>query len=115
MREQTPPRVREWMSRPPEWLEIRAATTRPLEGLRRDAGEGEAIGLALALGAQGILLDDRKARRLAQREGLLVVGTLGVLDAAASRGLIDLPRTVEELQATNFRVDERLVQSLLGR
>jgi predicted nucleic acid-binding protein len=72
--------------------------------------------LAVALGLQGILLDDRKARTLARREGLLVVGTLGVLEAAAERALIALGLEVEKLvRETNYRVDEKLIHALLAR
>ncbi len=55
-------------------------------------GESEAISLALEIGAQWIILDDRPARRLAQSLGLPVIGTLGVLLAAKRRGLLEALR-----------------------
>jgi uncharacterized protein len=39
-------------------------------------GESEAIGLALEIGAQWVILDERPARRLTQALGLPAIGTL---------------------------------------
>ena len=42
-------------------------------------GESEAIALALELEDVTILLDDKKARRLAEQFGLPITGTVGML------------------------------------
>lgn len=55
-------------------------------------GESEAISLALEIGTQWIILDDRPARRLAQSLGLPVIGTLGVLLASKRRGRLEALR-----------------------
>lgn len=55
------------------------------------AGEREAIRLAEVTETAVVLLDGKKARRIARDRGLVVSGTLGVLDFAARRGLLDLP------------------------
>jgi uncharacterized protein len=116
LHEETPSPVREWMTQPPQWLEIYAAPLPGVSGMLRDVGEAQAIALALELGAPGILLDDRKARATARRAGLLVVGTLGVLEAGAEKGLVDLRSALEKLvQDTNFRVDPKLVRTVLER
>jgi predicted nucleic acid-binding protein len=44
-----------------------------------DQGEAEAIALAIELGSLPVILDDKKARRVAQQIGLRVMGTIGVL------------------------------------
>jgi hypothetical protein len=59
---------------------------------RLGAGEREAITLAEELHADGLILDDHAARRIAFLRKLPVVGTLGVLAEAAERGLVDFPR-----------------------
>lgn len=46
-----------------------------MEGL--DAGEREAISLALAMKADLLIVDERKARQVAEAFGLDVIGTLG--------------------------------------
>lgn len=52
------------------------------------AGERGAILLAKTLPADLILLDEWKARRVASEAGLCMVGSLGILEAAARSGLV---------------------------
>jgi predicted nucleic acid-binding protein len=49
------------------------------------------------------------------RCGLAVIGTLGVLEEAAVRGLLELPEALEQLQRTNARIDSALIQAALQR
>ncbi len=60
-------------------------------------------------------MDDRKSVYAAQRKGLRVTGTLGVLDLAAQRGVADFAQAVEQLRQTNFRVSQTLLDALLER
>lgn len=55
-----------------------------------DAGESEAIALALALelGADFLLMDEKLGRAAAQRAGLTTIGILGVASAAKRKGLL---------------------------
>jgi predicted nucleic acid-binding protein len=46
--------------------------------------------------------------------GLAVVGTIGILDMAASRRLIDNAAIVARLQATNFRHPPGLLNQLVS-
>jgi hypothetical protein len=64
--------------------------TGPKERLQAelDPGESAAIALALEIGADLILADERKGRKKAQAMGLSVVGLLGVLSEAKREGLI---------------------------
>lgn len=59
--------------------------------------------------------DDAKGRIAAERLNLRVFGTLGILDAAALRGFVDLPAALEKLKHTNFRAKPGLLESLLKR
>ena len=70
-----------------------AALVRALE-LELDAGEAQAIALAVELSAGLILLDERLGRHAATRLGLTVAGTLGVLIAAKDRRLLAAVRPV---------------------
>jgi predicted nucleic acid-binding protein len=53
-----------------------------------DAGESEALALALALQPEGLLLDDSDAVQRAVRLGLNVIRTAGVYRLAKQKGLI---------------------------
>ena len=59
-----------------------------------DAGESEAITLAVELGADFLLLDEKLGRAAAQRAGLTVIGILGVASAAKRKGLLESVATV---------------------
>jgi predicted nucleic acid-binding protein len=110
----TPAVVREWATSLPLWIETRTASFID-PGIRLGKGEVEAICLAGELHADQLLVDDRKARTIALARGLKVAGTLNILDAAARREMIDLPRAITELLQTNFRAPADLVRLLLER
>lgn len=55
---------------------------------RLGPGEAAAISLAKQLSTRFMLLDERKARRIAASHGLAVVGTLAVLVRAKDQGLL---------------------------
>lgn len=85
-------------------------------------GEKEAISLAIQMHPPpyAVLLDVRKARKVAksdinikQRYNIEVVGTLGVLNLASQRGLVDdLPAKLDILQKGNMRIDPKEVTKL---
>lgn len=109
-----PPAVQRWVTRLPAWLEI--ADTQgldPIAGLHK--GEAAAIILAASLHADLLLMDDRRGVRAAERQGLRVTGTLGVLDLAAERGLIDFAEAIGALERTTFRRPEKLLNALLAK
>src|SRR5262249_21060531 len=83
--------------------------------LRLGAGERGAIALAQTLHADLLVMDDWDGREAALQRGLTVLGTLGVLDEAAARGLVDLPDVLSRLQGTNFRMPPEIVEILLAR
>lgn len=109
--------VRSWIANRPNWLEVQAIAILPniivVAGL--DRRECEAIALAEQLQADVVLLDEKRARRVAVERGLDVVGLLGILGSAADQGLIDFADAIERLQNTNFWASPTLIQSLLNR
>jgi predicted nucleic acid-binding protein len=118
-RPQTPVPVRLWTASHPQWLEI-GIPTAVLEHAGLGVGEREAISLAGEIPAEAVLIDDRDAVREARRRGFTVVGTLAILDEAASRSFIsNLPETIERLvKHTNFRMNqttEAIIRSMLQR
>jgi len=79
-----------------------------------DKGEASAIALALETSENIIILDDWKARKLAERLGLSVTGTLGVIIKAKNNGIIPTIKPyLDKIRETNFRISEELEQIAL--
>ena len=80
-----------------------------------DRGEAESIALALEIGADLILLDEKDGRHAAKRLGLRVVGVLGILLEAKANGHIQLVRPhVDALRHTaGFFVSELVYQEVI--
>jgi predicted nucleic acid-binding protein len=79
----------------PSWIKARSVSnvTRALEFREIvDPGEAEAIELAKELNADRLLIDDFLGRQLAERQGLKIIGLLGVVLLAKSQGLIPSAR-----------------------
>ena len=110
-----PDKVKNWTANPPAWFEVQQAGAVEPSLNRLGGGEREAITLAQRTGASLILMDEIEGRRAALERGHKVAGTVGVLELAAARGLIDPAETVERLRQTNFRVSPRLLQTILRR
>ena len=49
------------------------------------------------------------------QRGLLITGTVGILEKAAERGLINLSEALQKLLRTNFRVDAQVIREALER
>jgi predicted nucleic acid-binding protein len=71
--------------------------------------------LAREIKAAAILIDDRAGRSAAIHCGLAVIGTIGLLEQAAARGLLELPDAMERLRQTNARLDPELIRTALER
>jgi len=93
-----PPAVAsEWGTLPPQWLLVQPVINQPLvQALRLQLGRGEseAIALAVEIGASRLILDDRRARRIARNLGVPITGTVGVDLRAKQLGVIPLVRPV---------------------
>jgi predicted nucleic acid-binding protein len=113
----TPPKVKAWIDKRPDWLEVNRTLFVTDPGLARlDPGERDAIVLAQELGADLLLMDDLGGRQEAIRRNLKVAGTLTVLYLGARRGLVqDFPATIEHLRRTGFRASSEIIQLFLDR
>ncbi|MGH9351149.1 MAG: DUF3368 domain-containing protein [Terriglobia bacterium] len=114
---EAPAAARAWTENPPGWLDVRpvGAGDSALAKANLGAGEREAINLALAVAADVILIDERAGRREAARRHLQVTGTLGVLDEAAERGLIDFHAALDRLRQTSFRMPREISEAFPPR
>ena len=73
------------------WIRRESIQNQPLErALRRDldAGESQAIVLALETGADVLLMDERLGRETAKHFGIVCLGVIGLLIEAKQRNLI---------------------------
>src|SRR5438045_1200495 len=115
--DEAPASVRQWIATPPAWLEVTPDDREDDDPdlLRLDLGERFAIRLAIRIKADLMLMDDRDGANLARRRGIAVTGTLGILDLAATRGLIRLDVAIERLKQTSFRYPPDVVEALLAR
>jgi uncharacterized protein len=100
------------------WIETRPVTNlNQVTALQQelDAGEAEAIGLALELNADRLLIDERRGRLIASRFGIKFVGILGILVIAKQQGLLQAIKPVlDELMSTmKFRISEALYRQIL--
>lgn len=80
-----------------------------------DAGEAEAIGLALELNANRLLIDERHGRQVASRLNIKFISVLGILVTAKQKSLLQAVKPVlDELTSTmKFRVSEALYKQIL--
>jgi uncharacterized protein len=83
--------------------------------LELDRGEAEAIALAVELKASALIIDERQGRNKAESVGLKIIGLLGILLEAKSKGLILSVRPlIDELVIKiGFRVQPALYQAIL--
>lgn len=112
-----PQAVRAWGGSPPGWLTVQAPTQVD-ETLSRGLhkGEVEAIALARELGADWVLIDERKASREAEKLGLRIAGTLGILEEAGARNLLDYEKGRDRLvNETSFYVTDDVLRESARR
>ena len=85
--------------------------------LRRllDPGESEAIALAIEENRQ-LVIDERKGRRIAQEQGLEIVGLLGIVYLNVRHGFLEADQArsfLEDAQAHGYRISRKLVDKML--
>ena len=108
--------MRAWAIAPPAWLEVLPVTASDDPALQRlDDGEKSALTLGMVLGADLILIDDRKGAAVALQKGFQITGTLGLLTRSAQRGLLDLTDALELLKRTNFYYRQGLFDDILRK
>ena len=100
-----------------DWLTVKAVQNQAVVTSLRtqiDEGEVEAIALAMELGDVVLILDDKKARRVAQEIGLRMIGTVGLLLHAKRQGIITaVEPLLKALEQVDFRITDALRQEAL--
>jgi len=92
----------------PEWVEIAEVKDKyrqTILELQIDKGESSAIALALETPDSVVILDDYKARKIAERLGVTLTGTIGVIIKAKLNGTISSIKPIlEKIKQTDFRL-----------
>lgn len=99
------------------WLRIVDPRAIPSEWLTLDLGPGEVAAMALGLEnpSRIVLLDDARAREIAEAAGLKVWGTLKILLEAKSRGLTEkIEPLVKRLADTGMWISDDIRQRILA-
>lgn len=81
-----------------------------------DDGESEAIILADELKSDVLIMDERKGRKVAQKLGINITGTVGVLLQAYSETMLssdEIKAYLDRLKNSNIRLSESLIQKAL--
>lgn len=95
-----------------DWLLVQIVNNRVLvDTLRTQVGAGESEAIALALETENfpVLLDDKKARRIAKQLNLQVTGTVGMLLKAKKRSIIPMLKPIlDALEEVDFRISFQL-------
>lgn len=77
-------------------------------------GELEAMALYKNLGADVLFVDDRRARKIAQANGIRVIGSVGVLLFAKEQGCLEaIKPLIEQLRASRLSLAEDLLAKAL--
>jgi predicted nucleic acid-binding protein len=100
------------------WIVIKQVENQPLVTairLQIDRGEAEAIALATEIQADLLLVDERKARAVANRFNLRFTGLMGILIEAKQKGHIPAIKPVIDRLRTeaNFWISEPLYKQVL--
>jgi len=101
-----------------EWIKKKAVSnTQLVAALQQelDAGEAEAIALALEAGADLLLMDERLGRETARHLGLRCLGLIGVLVEAKQKSLIETvkPYLAALRDVAGFRISDDLYARVL--
>ncbi len=100
----------------PQWIEIievKNSNYTKILNQTVDLGEASTIALHLEIDNSVMILDDKKARNLAQRMELKFTGTLGVIIKAYQTGLIDnLEDIIKQFDEKGFRIPPNILVEL---
>jgi len=92
----------------PDWVEIVTVTSKHRQEILEmqiDRGESSAIALALETPNSTLILDDYKARKIAEHLGIPFTGTIGVIIRAKLKGIIpSIKPFLEKIKQTDFRL-----------
>ncbi len=103
----------------PDWIIIRSPDDLLIKrSLEQQIDKGEASAIALALETPGctIILDDLKARKIAEKYGLKITGTLGIILQANEKGIVKSVKLIlEKMKKSGFRINDEIENEILKK
>lgn len=101
----------------PKWVDIKSPINLKFQQqLELELGKGEASAIALAVEIKDctIIIDDQKARNIAEKLNLEITGTLGVIIKAKKKNIIpSIKPFLKKLKNTDFRYSDVLEEIAL--
>jgi predicted nucleic acid-binding protein len=81
-----------------------------------DLGESEAIALALELDSR-LIIDEKKGRKMAERQGLKIIGLLGIVYLNIKKGFISKEEAedfLKEAMHHGYRISQKLIEGMFA-
>lgn len=101
----------------PTWINVVAPKDNHYQKVietQLDKGEASAFALSLEFENAVLIIDDLKARKLADALNIRYTGTFGLFLSAKKQGIIkSVKPIIEKIEKTNFRFSENLMALLL--
>lgn len=109
----------EFESTLPDWISMENPVNKNYQRILEaslDKGEASAIALAIERGNSLLIIDDLKGWRYAERLGISITGTLGVIVTAKLSGKTKSVRPIlDKIRATHFRLTSDLERGILEK
>lgn len=103
----------------PEWVIVKNPINKNYQKILEaslDKGEASAIALAIEQTNSLLIIDDLKGRKYAEKLGIKITGTLGILVDAKLNGFItSVKPLLMKLKSTDFRITNELEKRLLDK
>ena len=113
----TPEIAKEFNQQIPDWIEIIEAKDKKSQLLLEDSldlGESTALTLAFEIDNTTVILDDLKARKIANKLGIKVTGTIGVIVKAKLQGSISSAKNIlDKISNTDFRINAKIIEQAI--
>ncbi|CAA6818701.1 MAG: Unknown protein [uncultured Sulfurovum sp.] len=80
-----------------------------------DLGESEAIALALELNSK-LIIDEKKGRKIAMKQGLEIIGLLGIVYLNIKKGFLkkeEAKAFLEDALKHGYRINQKLIDEML--
>jgi predicted nucleic acid-binding protein len=97
-------------------IPVKNTTTVAAFSLNLDPGESEALSLFWEIAADYLLIDEKKGRTIASRNGVKTIGAIGILLSAKQTGLLaEVKSSLDRLMNAGFRMSNILYRQILEK